>query len=319
MSSACEFSIITESYNLLEGAKFESLRRSLEYATSTVERKGAGEVLLADVDGRPEIALLLKDFPLVRRVPCQGLSYDAAKNRAVEAACGEYIAFLDGDCIPEGAWLDALLGPLRSGASTMTCGYTSYAGGFWAAVQTVMDFGFLLPCKSRAVDCYPCNNWASRRTELLERPIPVEDLRCSCYPHAQAMARRGAPIAMAPTARVRHDLPPFWSERLRRGWDLVAVCWVDPVLAESRLLRLGFVALPAFYLGNLALDWKRLGSARRAVGMSRLQASFALGLMPLLRVIDVVGIARALWSGPPARTESRSVIAESKGPQPSSG
>ena len=305
MLPACEFSIITETYNLVEGAKVKSLRRALEYATSIAERNGAGEVLLADVDGRPEIGEMLKDFPFVRRVPCHGLPYDAAKNRAVEAARGEYVAFLDGDCVPEGAWLDSLLAPLRSGASIATCGYTSYAGGFWAAIQTVMDFGFLLPRESRAVDCYPCNNWASRRTELLARPIPVENLRCSCYPHAQAMARRGAPIVMVPAAHVRHDLPPFWAERLRRGWDLVAVCWVDPVLAESRLLRLGLMALPAFYLGNVALDWKRLRSARREVGMSRLQATLALGLMPLLRVIDIVGIVRALWSAPPFRTESR--------------
>jgi len=306
MTNSCAFSIITESYNLTEGATLESLRRALAFASATAEVRSAGEVLLADVDGRPEIDRLLADFPRVRRIPCDGLPYDAAKNRAVQAARGEYVAFLDGDCIPEDArWLETLLEPLRSGRAVASCGFTSYAGGFWAALQTVMDFGFLLPRESRAVGCYPCNNWAALRSELVAHPIPEPDLRCSCYPHAQILERRGDPILLAPGARVRHDLPPFLAERLRRGWDLIAVCWADPQIPEARQLRKGLRSLPAFYGINVALDWERLSRNRRELGMTRAGMILAYGLMPLIRVLDIFGIARALRATRPLARASR--------------
>jgi glycosyltransferase involved in cell wall biosynthesis len=294
MDATLELSIVTETYNLVEGSKVATLRRTLARAVALADERGRGEVLLADVDGRPELDPLLAEFPQVRRIPCAGLPYDAAKNRAVQDARGEFVVFLDGDCVPDDAWLESLLAPLRSGQARATCGFTAYAGGFWAGVQTVMDFGYLLPRTARPVGCYPCNNWATRRADLLERPIPEEALRCSCYPHAQAMARRGEPMWMAPGAAVRHDLPPFWAERLRRGSDLVDVCRVDPQLPESRLLRRALGALPGFYFENVALDWQRLRNGRATVGLSRLQALLAVVLMPALRLIDVVGIARAL-------------------------
>lgn len=298
------FSIVTESFNVLEGMEVESLRRSLRAATACVESAAEpGEVLLVDVAGGPEIESLLKDFPDVRQVSCPGLDYDAAKNRGARHARGEYLIFLDGDCAPADGWMEALLRPLRNGESIATCGFTAYAGRRWAALQTLLDFGFLLPRSERPVGCYACNNWAVRRAELIAMPIPEEALRCSCYPHAQRLKRRGTPVHLVPDAIVTHDLPPFWKERTRRGWDLVAVCWADPALPEARLLERGLRALPAFYWKNVKLDQRRLRDHYDDLGLTRRFAAVARLVVPLLRLPDVFGLARALWHD---RTRRRS-------------
>ena len=63
-------------------------------------------------------------------------------------------------CLVPG-WLPSLLGALREGRAAAVCGYTTYRGGYWAAIQSLLDFGFLMPPKAGPVGCYPCNNWAA--------------------------------------------------------------------------------------------------------------------------------------------------------------
>ena len=295
MTIECEFSLVTESYNLTEGTALASFREVIRRAIAEADREGRGEVLVADVAGGDTVAAVIAEFPRARRVPCEGLSYDAAKNRAAEAARGRYVIYLDGDCIPQPGWLEALLGALREERARAVCGYTTYRGGYWAKLQSLLDFGFLMPAKAAPVGCYPCNNWAAKRDELLKNPLIVdEDLRCSCYVHAQDMLRHERPIHLVPEAVVLHDLPPFFQERFRRGADLVAVCWVDPALPEARYLAWGWGAVPAFYWKNVREDWRGLRRCWKDLEMSPASASLAVVLIPLIRMADLVGLVRAV-------------------------
>src|SRR5207253_1661749 len=79
---------------------------------------------------------------------------------------------------------------------------------------------------------------------ILDVPLPDGPMRCRCFAHAQKLLRRGTPVRMVPTARVRHERQPFLRERIRQGSDVVAACWVDPELRQVRWLRLGPLAAP---------------------------------------------------------------------------
>jgi glycosyltransferase involved in cell wall biosynthesis len=297
---APEVSVVVESYNHAEGSELERFARSLESATELVARNGDGEVLVADSSGDGELLELLeRRFPDVRRIPTERLGYDRAKMQAATESRGQFVAFLDGDCIPDPEWLDRHLAALRNGAHASS-GLTRYDGGFLAAVESVLDFGFLLPETPRALPCYASNNTAFRREVLLDTPAPDGPMRCNCYAHAQLLLARGTPVRMTPGARVTHERQAFFPERFRRGFDVVAACWVNPGLPETRLLRLGVLATPFFYFREVANDLNRLRTGHREVGIRTWQLPLAVALLPLLRLADLPGIVRAL--SPSGRT-----------------
>jgi glycosyltransferase involved in cell wall biosynthesis len=292
-----EVTVVLESYNLAEASSIERLRTALRAATSMVAEHGNGEVFVTDVTGDPDLAGLLQgEFPDARRVDALGLGYDAAKLRAAEEADSDVVLYLDGDCIPEPGWLEAHLEVFRAGAHA-TSGFTRYDGGWRGAIESVLDFGFLLPVSERALGCYGSNNAGFRRDTLLEEPQPDGPMRCRCYAHAQALLRRGTPVRMVPAARVRHERVPFVAERYRRGYDVVAACWVDPNLREARWIRAGVLAAPLLYSRAVIQDWRRLLSGWRDVELAPWQAAVSLPLFPFLRLIDAAGMIRALAPG----------------------
>jgi hypothetical protein len=290
----CETTLVVESYTHGEGSATDRLRLALVAACRMGAGRGDVEVLVADSSGDPELpGLLDREFPEIRRIDATGLDYDSAKMKAAREGHGRYVLFLDGDCIPEPGWLDAHVEALERGAAA-TGGLTCYDGGYLGALHTVLDFGFLLPVGDRVLGCYAFNNSGFRRDFLVDTPLPDGPMRCHCFAHAQLLLRRGTPVRMVPSARVRHERQPFVRERFRQGYDSVAACWVDPELQERRWLRLGAVAAPLFYARSVVYDWRRLVQGRRDLGLSAAQVAVALPLFPLFRLVDLLGMTRAL-------------------------
>lgn len=299
MDSPVEFSIILESYNLDEGSDPERFRAALDAAIAMMPEQGKAEILVADVSGSQELAdMLAQQFPQVRRVAGSGLAYDGAKNLAARASSGRYVLFLDGDCLPAPGWHHRLLETLRTGEALACGGYTRYQGGFWAALMSIMDFGFLYPRRRRALKCYASNNCGFQRELLQQVPCPTGAMRCHCFQHAQILLRRGTPLQMVPEACVLHEMPPVLKERFRQGYDAVAACWADPELPEARWLRVGILSLPLFYAMKVLLDWKRVFIGYKDLNLSSWQAALSLPLFLIFRLIDAAGMARALTRGP---------------------
>jgi glycosyltransferase involved in cell wall biosynthesis len=294
--------MVVETYNYLEGTSLESVRSALRAALSFSPTSGAIEVLLADVTTDAAIAQVLqKEFPRVRRIDAAGMGYDEAKALAAREAVGRYVVYLDCDCAPEPGWFERITAPLRDGRAAATGGLARYLGGYFSALLSLMDFGFLLPPSERRIGCYASNNSAFVRDVLLAIPEPDGPMRCRCYAHAQELERRGYPVLLAPGAAVRHERPPFWRERLRQGYDMVAACWVDPKLPEAELLHSGVAAAFAFYRRRLRLDFDTLRESGDALALSRWRRRAARPLLALFRLVDLVGMIAALMFGTRAR------------------
>ncbi len=296
-----EVSVIVEGFTFAEVGGIDRFRQSLGAAVQMQQAKTGREVLLIDTTGRPEVLQLLQQFSSVTRVEAIGMKYDDAKMRAAEQAQGEYILYLDGDCLPGPGWLDAHLAALSSGKAQATGGFTRYEGGFLGAVDSILDFGFLLPRKNRKLGCYASNNSGFRRSLLLECRMLKDGLRCNCFAHAQFLARAGCPVLMVPDAAVRHARQPFFIERFRQGFDAVGACWVNPALPETRLLHLGIIVAPLFYAMGVWRDCKRLFAGYRDLDIPAWQVPFALPLFPLFRLVDLMGMLRALAGRPRSR------------------
>ncbi len=301
-----EVTILVESYNHAEGSSLDRLLATLRPAASAAARHGAAEVVLADSSANPDLTALVKRAaPTIRQITVRGESYDDAKMAAAAAARGDFVVFLDGDCIPVGeTWLEAHLSALRSGAPA-SGGATRYEGGFLQKLLSVMDFGFLYAGEGEPAQCYGSNNIGFSRELLSSCPVRDRGMRCNCYLHAQELIARGTPAQLNPAALVEHEIKPFWKERQRRGYDHVAAVWANPDLPERHLLKLGPLAAPVFYAREVLLDWLRLPAARRTVDLSRPAAIAAVALFPLIRLADLAGIVRALCTPPSRRPAQR--------------
>lgn len=275
------------------------LRKSLGAACRMADEHGDVEVLAADSAGDDQIARMLADeFPAVIHVKAFGLGYDEAKWMAAEAAQGRYVLFLDGDCLPAPGWLEAHLNVLGRDGVVATGGFTRYETGFAASIETVMDFGFLLPRSERILGCYAFNNAGFERETMLATRLPEGDLRCKCYIHAQVLRRRSTPVHMVPAAAVDHERQPFFRERHRQGYDIVAACWTEPALPQAGWLRYGMLAAPVLYLRTVALDWQRLAVGRRHLDMKAWQVPVAAPLLALSRLVDLAGMVKAVRRSP---------------------
>jgi hypothetical protein len=293
-----EVSIIIEGYTCAEIGDVERFRRSLASAFGMQQQDGhAREVLVIDTSGSLELAEIIAEFPGVQMVKAIGLKYDDAKFVAAQEARGEYLLYLDGDCLPNAEWLDAHLDALKNGADA-TGGFTRYDGGFLAAVESILDFGFMIPPKRRTMACYASNNVGFRRSTLLTHRYPEGQLRCNCYAHAQELQRLGRPVVLIPEARVLHRVQPFFVERFRQGFDRVAACWANPSLRERSWLALGIFAAPLFYAEEVLLDYRRMFAGYRDLGVSFWALPITLVLFPVFRLVDLAGIVNALASRP---------------------
>lgn len=313
--SDIEYSILIETFTLQEGGDAARFFRTLE-AVVQMTAGDRGEALLIDVCGFADLHTAVQQrFPAVRIVDAVGLGYDSAKMKAATEARGEYVLYLDGDCLPQPGWKDAFPGRLRAGA-TAVGGYTRYDGGYWAAPQSVMDFGFLYPCRERVLECYAFNNAGFRRDSLLATPAGSPYLRCACYQHAQELKRHGIPVQMVPEARVLHERQPLIRERTRQGFDKVAAAWADPSVREATWLKGRFFVIFLFYGMDLLLDWRRLAQARRPLGLSYAAWLSMFPLFPFVRLIDLWGMLRALLGGPVAGGWGGSLATERTGISP---
>jgi len=294
-----QVSLIIETYNLVEGTDHDRFANALRSATVAAQRCD-GELLVTDVCGGPEVArLVMEAAPEARLLNAVGMCYDEAKMLAAAEARGESLVYLDSDCEPLGRWPDELLDAMRSQpAAPGVGGFTRYrGGGVLAAVMSVMDFGFLLPRCERPLACYAFNNAAFRRRALVACPIKGDGLRCGCFAHAQRLLRQGTPLMLAPDAVAIHDLPPIVRERSRQGHDTIAACWANPALPEARWLRWGMLSVPVFMAFRIILDWRRLLVGFRDLDLGIPGLIAAVPLVPVLRLIDGIGMAHAFWVG----------------------
>src|SRR4051812_41330695 len=112
-----ELSIVVETYNHAEGTSSGRLEDSLRAAAALVAEHGDAELIVLDVSGDDAaFERLAAVVPAARRVVAVGLGYDEAKSKAAREVSGDYVLYLDGDCLPEPGWLDAHLRVLRAGA-----------------------------------------------------------------------------------------------------------------------------------------------------------------------------------------------------------
>ena len=165
------------------------------------------ELLLIDnasTDRTPTILNRYREHATILHEAKRGPS--AARNRGLENATGEIVAFTDADCVVHSDWLSQIIAPLNDPA-------VGIVGGTILAVKpanAVEEFGERIHDHQMAIEYYSppyaiTMNWASRRSVLEKVGLFDERLlRCEDCDLAFRVVAAGYRIVHEPAAVVYH-------------------------------------------------------------------------------------------------------------------
>lgn len=296
-------------------ARFESRRGALcENVAPTMEalrrqtlpREMIEQILVLDayVDVR-DAEELHRRWPEAKLVSSLKSGYYVAKNAGAAAASGEFVAFVDSDCVPDKYWLEKLLAPFAPEVSAVG-GRTRYANDSrLARILSVPDFDYILAGRDGSAAGFNASNVAFRRVVLLSHPFDSRIYRDGgCYLLYHQLIAAGARVLNEPGALVHHGYDPGLRASIRkhyqRGYAGVMVYRFDDGKAlggTSLYRRLGAISLLPITHRRTLRDWLRLLRNRRQLGIGWLKLPFFCCLAVTTRTIELVGgLAGALES-----------------------
>ena len=297
---------ITTRFDYAGGSLPDDLEGSLRaldrqtYPQSLIERI----VVLDDQVAEGDAAELRRRYPSVKFVSSPASNYFAAKNAGIEAASGDIIALLDGDCEPAPDWLEALLARFEPGVAAVA-GRTRYTGGSWVArTFSITDFAYVLAEKTGGASGFNINNVAIRREVLLAHPFDARISRNGgCYFLFHQLRAAGERVLYEPGAAVAHGIDiaglGFVRKHFDRGYDGVTVYRLDSdaVLRGTRLFRrLGAAGLVAINGRRIVIDWMRLLRHRRQIGIPVVALPYFGVVAVTTRLIELTGGLTAIVS-----------------------
>ena len=291
--------IVVSDYAAGEEKSWEDLRRALR---AWVDQEGmpADEFMLvkssrfkglipSDVSGMvPNMTILYIDAES---------SYEL-KNRAVEAATGDWLAIVDADCIPQRSWLRKLRADIAEhpdvaaiSAKTMYPGRSRIERVLGLLSRSYLDPGRRGPTR------FISGNAACFRREVYHRhPLPVGIGAFASRIQSEAFLRDGAILLFDPELVVVHDFEGWPMERdIRRnhGYSTVITRLRDDRLPYARLVRAGVIAIPLIVAGKTLDSVRDCLRCFRHYNVKTYELPLALALTVVTHVLEIPGMLAA--------------------------
>ena len=291
--------IVVSDYAAGGEKSWEDLRRALR-AWVDQEGKPADEFMLvessrfkgqvpSDVSGMiPNMTILYIDAES---------SYEL-KNRAVEAATGDWLAIVDADCIPQRSWLQVLRAAIAEhpdvaavSAKTMYPGRSRMERVLGLLSRSYLDPGRRGPTR------FISGNAACFRREVYRRhPLPVGIGAFASRIQSEAFLRDNATLLFDPELVVVHDFEGWLMERdLRRnyGYSTVVTRLRDDRLPYAGLVRAGVMAIPFIVAGKAFDSVRDCLRCFRHYNVKTYELPLALALTVVTHLLEIPGMLAA--------------------------
>ena len=291
--------IVVSDYAAGEEKSWEDLRRALR-AWADQEGVPADEFLLVeslrfkgqiprDVSGMiPNMTILYIDAES---------SYEL-KNRAVEAATGDWVAIVDADCVPSRSWLQVLRASLAGHPEAAAISAkTLYPGrSRKERVLGLLSRSYLDPGRSGPSRFISGNAAAFKRDVYRRHPLPVGMGAFASRIQSEAFLRDGATLLFDPELVVVHDFEGWRMERdIRRnhGYSTVITRLRDDRLPYAGLIRMGLIAIPLIVAGKTVDSIRDCFRCFRQYNVKLYELPLALALTVVTHVLEIPGMLAA--------------------------
>ena len=291
--------IVVSDYAAGEEKSWEDLRRALR-AWKDQEGTPADEFILvessrlkgqipSDVSGLvPNMTILYIDAES---------SYEL-KNRAVEAATGDWLAIVDADCIPQRSWLQVLRAAIAEHPDVAAVSAkTLYPGrSRMERILGLLPRSYLDPGR-RGPTRFISGNAACFRREMYRRhPLPVGIGAFASRIQSEAFLRDHATLLFDPELVVVYDFEGWPMERdIRRnhGYSTVITRLRDDRLPYARLVRAGVMAIPLIVAGKTLDSIRDCLRCFRQYNVKTYELPRALALTVVTHLLEIPGMLAA--------------------------
>lgn len=220
------------------------------------------------------------------------------KNRAVEAATGDWVAIVYADCIPQRSWLQVLRAAIaeRPEAAAISA-KTLYPGrSRMERVLGLLSRSYLDPGR-RASTRYISGNAACFRREAYRRhPLPVGMGAFASRIQSEALLRDGETLLFNPELVVVHDFDGWPMEldiRRNHGYGTVITRLRDHRLPYARLIRAGVIAIPLIVAGKMVDSVRACLRCFRQYQVKPYEIPLTLVLTIVTHVLEIPGMLAA--------------------------
>lgn len=220
------------------------------------------------------------------------------KNRAVEAATGDWLAIVDADCIPQRSWLRVLRAAIAEHPDlAAVSAKTIYPGrSRMERVLGLLSRSYLDPGR-RGPTRFISGNAACFRREVYRRhPLPVGFGAFSSRIQSEAFLRDHATLLFDPDLVVVHDFEGWPMERdIRRnhGYSTVITRLCDDRLPYAGLVRAGVIAIPLIVAGKILDSVRDCLRCFRHYNVKWYELPLALALTVVTHVLEIPGMRAA--------------------------
>lgn len=268
----------------------ELIALCLEALRAQTYRPDRLEILVVDNASTDATAEVVRQFPFATLLsePMPG-SYHA-RNRGLQAARGEYVAFTDADCIPAPNWLETAM---RRVAAHPTAGIIAGRIALFRSDPSSDEvyecyerlFAFRQDIGARKGFCATAN-WISRREDVMAFGGFAADRKSGADGElAHRFHRSGKPIVYAEDVVVRHPVRGTFEDLAKKRRRLTGGRW-ERTAGRGRAIR-----LLLFILWDTARRLKTVACAGRMTSTMRLRLAFLVVALAGVAVAELFRLA----------------------------
>jgi hypothetical protein len=220
------------------------------------------------------------------------------KNRAVEAASGDWVAIVDADCIPSRSWLRVLRAAIAEHPdAAAVSARTLYPGrSCLERVLGLLSRSYLDPGRSGPSRFISGNAAAFKRDVYCRHPLPVGMGAFASRIQSEAFLRDGATLWFDQDLVVVHDFEGWAMEqdiRRNHGYSTVITRLCDDRLPYAGLIRMGLIAIPLIVAGKTFDSARDCFRCFRHYNVKLHELPLALALTVVTHVLEIPGMWQA--------------------------
>jgi cellulose synthase/poly-beta-1,6-N-acetylglucosamine synthase-like glycosyltransferase len=291
--------IVVSDYAAGEEKSWDDLRRALR-AWAKQEGVPADEFMLVESSrfkGRIP-GDVVGMIPNMRILYIDAESSYELKNRAAEAASGDWLAIVDADCIPYRSWLRVLRSAITEHPdAAAVSARTLYLGrSRMERVLGLLSRSYLDPGRRGPTRFISGNAAAFRRDVYRRHPLPVGMGAFASRIQSEAFLRDGATLLFDPELVVVHDFEGWSMEvdiRRNHGYSTVITRLRDDRLPYARLIRIGVMAIPLIVAGKTLDSIHDCLRCFRSYNVRTYELPLALALTLVTHLLEVPGMLAA--------------------------